>query len=98
MLPVHRHAGLTGFAIFCQQFLDALGPPVTLPPDVLFAVSAVTCWYIAYKDIRISSILTLILECLSVTSSSSLAAIVLFRHGFAVDTSQLKLKGVGPTG
>ena len=28
-------AGLTGFAIFCQQFLDALGATVTVPPDHL---------------------------------------------------------------
>ena len=49
-------AGLSGFAIFFQQFLDALGFTGTVPPDVFFAISAVTCWYIAYKDIRISSL------------------------------------------
>ena len=32
---------------------------------MFFAISVLACWYIAYKDIRLSSILTLVLECLS---------------------------------
>jgi len=91
-------AGLTGFAIFCQQFIDALGATVTVPPDIFFAISAVTCWYIAYKDIRISSLITLAFEGISVTLILALAAVVLFKHGFTVDTDQLTLKGVGPHG
>ena len=87
-------AGLAGFAIFAAQFLDVVGLRAPAPV-LLFAVSALACWYIAYKDIRISSILTLILECLSVLCILSLAAIVLFRHGFSVDTSQVTLNGVG---
>jgi amino acid transporter len=87
-------AGLTGFAVFAAQFLAAVGVHAP-PPVVFFAISAVACWYIAYKDIRLSSILTLILECLSVLCILALAAIVLFRHGFSVDTSQVTLKGVG---
>jgi amino acid transporter len=88
-------AGLTGFAIFCQQFLDALGATVTVPPDIFFAISALTCWYIAYKDIRISSLITLAFEGISVALILALAAVVLFKHGITVDTAQLKLKGVG---
>ena len=88
-------AGLTGFAIFFQQFLSALGFSDTVPPDIFFAISAVTCWYIAYKDIRLSSLLTLALEGISVACILSLAAVVLFSHGIHVDTSQLELKGVG---
>src|ERR1700722_1159511 len=87
-------AGLTGFAIFCQQFLDALGATVTIPPDIFFAISALTCWYIAYKDIRISSLVTLAFEGISVTLILALAAVVLFKHVFQVDTTHLQLKGV----
>ena len=90
-------AGLTGFAVFTTQFLGAVGVPAPTPV-VLFAVSALACWYIAYQDIRISSILTLVLECLSVLCILSLAAIVLFKRGFSVDTSQLALHGVGVHG
>src|ERR1700761_6383923 len=91
-------AGLTGFAIFFQQFLDALGATITVPPDIFFAISALTCWYIAYKDIRISSLVTLAFEGISVTLILALAAVVLFKHGFTVDTDQLQLKGVTPHG
>jgi amino acid transporter len=87
-------AGLTGFAVFAAQFLTAVGSKVP-PPVFLFAISALACWYIAYKDIRVSSILTLVLECLSVLCILSLAAVVLFSRGFTADTSQLTLKGVG---
>ena len=91
-------AGLTGFAIFCQQFLNALGATITVPPDVFFAISALACWYIAYQDIRISSLVTLAFEGISVTLILALAAVVLFKHGITIDTDQLKLKGVSPHG
>jgi amino acid transporter len=91
-------AGLTGFAIFCQQFLNALGATVTVPPDIFFAISAVACWYIAYKDIRISTLVTLALEAISVALILALAAVVLFKHGIAIDTAQVRLKGVGVHG
>ncbi|MGI8447595.1 MAG: hypothetical protein ACR2MP_10550 [Streptosporangiaceae bacterium] len=42
---------------------------------MFFAVSALACWYIAYKDIRLSSILTLVLECLSVLCILSVAVV-----------------------
>src|SRR6202046_1096866 len=60
-------AGLTGFAVFCGQLLEALGYHGSLHPVLYFAISAALCWLIAYKDIRVSSILTLVLEGLSVT-------------------------------
>jgi amino acid transporter len=91
-------AGLTGFAIFFQQFLSALGFTGTVPPDIFFAVSALTCWYIAYKDIRISSLVTLLLEGISVFLILSLAAVVLFSRGIHIETSQLALKGVSVHG
>ena len=88
-------AGLTGFSIFCQQFLSAVGYTGSINPILFFAISALVCWYVAYKDIRLSSVITLVLEGLSVACILSLAAIVLFSHGFTVDTEQLSLKGVG---
>jgi amino acid transporter len=88
-------AGLTGFSVFAQQFLSAIGLHRTIPAVCFFALSAVVCWYVAYRDIRLSSLLTLVLEGLSVTCILSLAAIVLFSHGLPVDHSQLTLKGAG---
>ena len=88
-------AGLTGFAIFFQQFLNAVGYSGVIKPVVFFAISAVLCWYIAFKDIKLSSYLTLVLEAISVVCILSLAGVVLFSHGFHVDTEQVQLKGVG---
>jgi len=91
-------AGLTGFSIFAAQLLAAVGIETIVPPVVFFLVSAGACWFIAYKDIRVSSILTLLFECLSVACILCLAAIVLFEHGFAIDTAQLQVKGMSVHG
>jgi amino acid transporter len=87
-------AGLTGFAIFAQQFLGAVGAGFTAPPVLLYLISASLCWFVAYRDIHVSSALTLLLEALSMACIAALAGIVLFKHGFSVDTAQLKLKGL----
>ncbi|HTW41031.1 MAG TPA: APC family permease [Solirubrobacteraceae bacterium] len=91
-------AGLAGFAIFAQEFLSGIGVHGTVSPFVLFAISGAVCLTIAWKDIRVSSLLTLALEALSVTCILALAAVILFRHGLSVDTAQLKLQGVSLKG
>jgi amino acid transporter len=91
-------AGLAGFTIFTDQLLLALGVHTTISPFVLFALSGLVCVTIAWKDIRLSSLLTLAFEGLSVTCILCLAAVVLFRHGVTVDTAQLQLKGVSLKG
>ena len=87
-------AGLTGFSIFSQQFLSAIGAGFHVPPVLLFLISGAVCWFVAYRDIHVSSALTLLLEAVSVACIAVLAFMVLFKHGFAVDTTQLKLKGL----
>jgi amino acid transporter len=91
-------AGLCGFAVFCAQLLSALGYHGSVHPIVFFAISAAACWLVAYKDIRVSSILTLIFEGASVACITALAFVILFKHGFVVDTQQLKLSGVDVRG
>lgn len=91
-------AGLCGFAVFCQQLLAALGYHGSVHPIIFFAISAAACWVIAYKDIRVSSILTMVLEGASVACITALAFVILFKHGFKVDTTQLSLSGVNLRG
>jgi amino acid transporter len=91
-------AGMCGFAVFCQQLLTALGYHGSVHPIIFFAISAVACWVIAYKDIRVSTVLTLVLECASVACIVALACVILFKHGFSVDTKQLSLSGVNVRG
>src|SRR5271156_1846313 len=91
-------AGLGGFAIFAQEFLSGIGVHTTVSPWIFFLISGFTCLTIAWKDIRISSLLTLALEAISVSIILALAGVVLFKHGLSVDTGQLKLQGVSLKG
>jgi amino acid transporter len=91
-------AGLAGFAIFAQEFLSGIGVHGTVSPYIFFLISGFICLTIAWKDIRISSLLTLALEAISVTIILALAGVVLFKHGLSVDTGQLQLKGVSLKG
>jgi amino acid transporter len=86
-------AGLAGFAIFSAQLLTAFGVHSTVTPFAFFLLSGLTCITIAWKDIRLSSVLTLVFEGLSVACILSLAVVVLFRHGISFDTAQVQLKG-----
>lgn len=87
-------AGMTGFTIFSRQFLDIVGIHSSIPAFIFFGVSAVLCWMLAVKDIRLSSMLTLVLEGLSVLCILALAAIVLFKDGNPVDSAQVHLQGI----
>ena len=87
-------AGLSGFAIFANQFIQAIGIHLTINAVVLFAVSALLCLFVAYRDIRLSSLLTLVLEAVSMALILGLCFVVLFRHGLTIDTAQVRLKGV----
>ncbi len=84
-------AGVTGFTVFAQQLFGLAH--IDVPPVLLFALCAAICWYCAYKDVRLSAILMLVLEGVSVTLITVLGFIVLSHHGFAVDPDQLSLKG-----
>ncbi|MGD0197148.1 MAG: APC family permease [Solirubrobacteraceae bacterium] len=91
-------AGLAGFAISAQNFLGAIGVG-TVTPILFFIISAGICAAVAWLDIRLSSVLMLVFEALSVTFILGLAAVVIFHpHVNAIDTSQLTLKGVSIKG
>jgi len=86
-------AGLCGFTLMSEQFLQGLGVQGTLSPFVLFAISAAVGFVIAFKDVRLSAMLTLILEGLSVACILALSCFILFKHGSPIDTDQIKLSG-----
>src|SRR3984957_17142382 len=87
-------AGLTGFSIFAAQVVSSIGIHTTIPPVIFFCISAAVCWLVAYKDIKISSLLTLLFEAASVACILALAFVILFKHGFPTDTAQLKVHGM----
>jgi amino acid transporter len=84
-------AGTTGFTIFASDLLAMIN--IHIHPVILFAFCLVSCFYIAYKDIKISTLMTLLFEVFSCTFIMILAFIVLGHHHFAIDTSQFTLKG-----
>jgi amino acid transporter len=84
-------AGTTGFTIFATTLLQMIH--VNVPPVILFALCLGSCFYIAYKDIKVSTLITLGLEVFSCAFIMLLAFIVLGHHHFAIDTTQFTLKG-----
>jgi amino acid transporter len=84
-------AGTTGFTIFATTLLQMVH--VNVPPLILFALCLGSCFYIAYKDIKVSTLITLGLEVFSCAFIILLAFIVLGHHHFAIDTTQFTLKG-----
>jgi amino acid transporter len=84
-------AGTTGFTIFASTLLQAVH--VNVPPVILFALCLATSFYLGYKDIKISTLVTLGLEAFSCAFILLLAFIVLGHHHFALDTTQFSFKG-----
>ena len=84
-------AGTTGFTIFATRCLQMVH--INVPPVILFAICLGSCFYIAYKDIRISTLMTLGLEAFSCAFIVLLAFIVLGHHHFAIDTIAIQLQG-----
>ncbi|HTV74164.1 MAG TPA: APC family permease [Candidatus Acidoferrales bacterium] len=84
-------AGMTGFTTFAQQLLGMVN--VNVPAILCFAVCGALAWFLAYRDIQLSTILMLGLEAISVTLILILIGIALTAHGFAPDTDQIALKG-----
>jgi amino acid transporter len=75
------------------QFLTGLGIHATVTPYVFWLISGAVGFMIAWKDVRLSAVLILVLEGLSVACILALSAVILFKHGFSVDTNQVELKG-----
>ena len=86
-------AGLCGFTLMSEQFLQGLGVHGSVSPFLLFSISAVVGFMIAFKDVRLSAVLTLVLEGLSMVCILALSAFILFKHGSPIDSSQIKLSG-----
>jgi amino acid transporter len=85
-------AGTTGFTIFADKLLQMIH--INAPPVLLFAVCVGACFYIAYQDIKISTIVSLALEGFSVFFILVLCAVVLGKTQFTPDPVQFDFKSV----
>lgn len=82
-------AGVTGFTHFATKLLviTNVSGYLSHPSITLFAVCALSAWFLAYKDITFSTILMLVFEGVSVMLILMLAFLALSKTGFA-DPSQ----------
>jgi amino acid transporter len=83
--------GVAGFTIFADAVLGMLG--LHVPYVLMFAIVVFAVWLLAYEDVRLSSIVMLAFEGVSLSLVLIVCAGVLFKHRFALDTAQLSLKG-----
>jgi amino acid transporter len=85
-------AGTSGFTIFATKLLEMVH--ISVPPVVLFALCLGTSFILAYKDIKISTLIMLGFEGFSCAFILLLCLIVLGHHGFAPDAAQFSFKGL----
>lgn len=89
-------ATLLALGIFVQLVLSQVG--VKVPTILIYAIGAGIIWFLAYRDIKLSSVLALVLEFLSVSMITVLGFIVLAANGFRIDTAQFSLHGMTLSG
>jgi amino acid transporter len=82
-------AGVMGFTVFAGKLLGMIG--LNAPTIPLFAICVLAAWACAWKNVRLSALLMLVLEGLSMTLIIALCVIVLSHHHFAVDKVQFQL-------
>jgi amino acid transporter len=79
----------SGFANYGEVLLAPLG--ITPSPIFLIAICIGIAWYIAYRDIQLSTVMMLLLEVASVGVIALLGIIVLCKKGYVIDLAQLTL-------
>lgn len=92
-------AVMCGFANYGQVLLSLVG--ISGSPGLIILLIAVClglAWYVAYKDIELSTVVMLAAEGASVALIIILGFIVLAKKGTAIDPSQLTLQGANSGG
>ena len=74
-------------SIFAGKLLEMAG--LHVPAVALFAACALAAWFCAWKNVRLSAMLMLVLEGASTAPILLLCLTTLAQHGFAVDCLQL---------
>jgi amino acid transporter len=93
MICAYIGAGVTtliGISLILGNFLTAIGLGAAIPPTPLITVVAAAIVFIAaWRDIRLSSRLGLVLEAVSITIIVAIMAVVVSRHGSVADPAQV---------
>lgn len=83
----------TGFSNYANVFIGKIAGGLKVPSVLWIAISVIGAWYVAYKDIKLSTRLSLALEIASVSLILLLVGVTLYRFGWKLDLDQLTLKG-----
>ena len=85
-----------GFISYAYVFLGRFGPHVS--PGLLAVVCAGGAVWIAWRDVKISTQTMLWIEAVSVFLISLIVGSLLWKHGWHIDETQLRLRGATPVG
>lgn len=69
-----------------------------IPTFVLIVMMASAPMWFAWRDVKISARVMLVIEAVSVSLIVAVVALVYLRHGFHIDPNQLHMRGVTPGG
>ncbi|HEY9642667.1 MAG TPA: APC family permease [Coleofasciculaceae cyanobacterium] len=89
-------AVIAGFSNYVSALLSPIG--INPSPIFLFAICAGLSWYVAYRDIQLSTVIMLALEAASVALILILGLIIVAKKGYVLDPAQLTLAEVKPGG
>jgi len=82
-------AGSVNYAILLLQMIH-----INSPAWLLFAIGAAAAWFVAYKDIKLSTRLMLLLEVISMALILLLGIVIVIHKKTIIDVSQFKLQGM----
>jgi amino acid transporter len=84
-------------AMFTQDLITGLGLQLVIPNIVLYAIVTAGVWIFAYRDIKFSLQMGLVLEAISVALILIVCVIIWSEHGFTFDPKQIHLEGASLT-
>ena len=82
-------AGAVNYAILLLQMMH-----LNVPAWVLFGIGTLAAWLVAYKDIKLSTRLMLVLEAISMALILILGIYIMIHKKMFIDASQFKLQGM----
>ncbi len=82
-------AGSVNYGVILLGMLS-IGQHGFVLPLILFAIGCVAAWFIAYRDIQLSTRLMLVLEAISMIIILLLGAIIMYQKGVFIDTPQIQ--------
>src|SRR4051794_38483769 len=89
-------ATIAGSANYATTLCDKVD--LHIGPYPLYAILAAAIWFTAYRDVRLSARMMLLLEVVSVGLILTLGGLLLSRQGFRLDREQLTLAGMDLSG